>query len=672
MGRRRRARPTYEPAASAGARGPTLRTAPVASIDRIAGRDSGRPRRGLSPRSGSTRERALARRPRSCSRIPPADRASRSRSFALFGATPRGRDGLAPSGGAEPGDEIGQRRQHEEALAGARVRDGQPLRVVAGRVPLTGAAGAPGGILAASLRRPLHPNPMAPEDEEVQVERARAPARPLATPERALEPLERDQQRERTRGGVGTDRDVERHDGVAKLGLVDDADRCRGVEPRDAGQPGARHGGEAVDRGRQGASRVADVRPQPDVRARPSQPAASRGTVSGMPPVFVRILHAKPGPQAGPLERALIAARAELAERHRHGFQAVGAADVRIIAGPPDDLSFGARLRDIAAEAPENGAGGIVVLGSGAVPLATRGDRRAFVVAAAGSAPAALANNVYSADIVAIAGSTLLRDLRKLPDLPSDNALPRWLAEVAEVPVTARDRWRLAIDLDSPLDLLLLGRAADVDRPDAAGVTLDAVTARLAGIRAILANRRAELVVAGRTSAGTLRALERGSACRVRAFVEERGLRASSPLALGAGGGGEGRPTRRPPRSSLGLLVDRDGPAALGALLAELGDGAVVDTRVLMAHRWGADERGWPRTEDRFAADLLLPDRIADPWLRALVRGLRDASIPVLAGGHTLVGPGIRLLAARTAGPGATWATRPAPAARLAPTGRPR
>ena len=106
---------------------------------------------------------------------------------------------------------------------------------------------------------------------------------------------------------------------------------------------------------------------------------------------------------------------------------------------------------------------------------------------------------------------------------------------------------------------------------------------------------------------------------------------------------------RRPPRSTLGLLVDRDGPEALGGLLAELGDGAVVDTRILMAHRFGADEAAWPPAEDRFAADLLLPDRIADPWLHALTTGLRDAPIPVLAGGHTLVGPGIRLLAARMA-----------------------
>jgi len=385
-----------------------------------------------------------------------------------------------------------------------------------------------------------------------------------------------------------------------------------------------------------------------------------------MPPVAVRILHAEAGPQAGPLERTLIGARADLAERHRRGFLSAGATDVRVVAGPPDGISFGARLRGLAAEALDAGAGGLVVLGSGAMPLATARDRRAFVTAAGGLVPAALANNVYSADIVALSGATLLRDLHDLPDLPADNAFPRWLAEVAGVPVSGLGRWRLGIDLDSPLDLLLTGRAVDAARLRMAGLDIDAVVERLARVRAILADRRAELVLAGRTSAGTLRALERGAACRVRALVEERGLRAASTLALGAAhigpdGGDAADPgavavrnrgavaARRPPRSTLGLLVDRDGPEALGGLLAELGDGAVVDTRVLMAHRFGADEVAWPPAEDRFAADLLLPDRIADPWLHALITGLRDAPIPVLAGGHTLVGPGIRLLAARMA-----------------------
>jgi hypothetical protein len=402
-----------------------------------------------------------------------------------------------------------------------------------------------------------------------------------------------------------------------------------------------------------------------------------------MPPVAVRILHAEAGPHAGPLERALIAARAELATRHRRGFEEAGATDVRVVGGPPDSLPFGARLRGLVSEALESGASGLIVLGSGAVPLATQADRRTFVTAAEGSASAALANNVYSADIVAISGATLLRDLRDVPYLPADNALPRWLAEVAGVPVSGLDRWRLGVDLDSPLDLLLVGRSADAARLRKAGIPLEAVETGLQRIGAILGDRRAELVLAGRTSARTLRALERGTACRVRALVEERGLRAASTLAFGTAGGtsaeissvrdgggsddtgasGDVALARRPPRSTLGLLLDRDGPAALGALLAELGDGAVIDTRVLMAHRWGADEAGWPPPEDRFAADLLLPDRIGDPWLRALVEGLRDAPIPILAGGHTLVGPGMRLLATRTA-----WAARAArPARRTSP-----
>ena len=69
-------------------------------------------------------------------------------------------------------------------------------------------------------------------------------------------------------------------------------------------------------------------------------------------------------------------------------------------------------------------------------------------------------------------------------------------------------------------------------------------------------NRRAELLVAGRVSASTLRWLERGVACRVRALVEERGLRAATRLAQAARHGAG----QRPPRSVLGELLDRDGP----------------------------------------------------------------------------------------------------------------
>jgi hypothetical protein len=359
--------------------------------------------------------------------------------------------------------------------------------------------------------------------------------------------------------------------------------------------------------------------------------------------VDVIILHPAPGPGAGPLERGLAEARLRLAERHRASFETTGAASTRLVAGGSDGRPFGARLRELLTDHPPGR--GLVILGSGAAPLATTTDLRTFLTAAAETRPTALANNRYSADMLAVSGPATVT-LAGLPDdFPSDNALPRWLDEVGRVPVRdLRARWRLAVDLDSPLDVLLiatgggpsaehLGRGAD------AGVVAR-IRGRLEAIRRVLRDPRAELVVAGRTSASTLGWLERHTRCRVRALVEERGLRASSPLAIGDSGPLPGRP----PKSVLGMVLDRDGPAALGPRLAQLGDAALVDSRVLLAHRCGPDETGWPPAEARFASDLLDPGAVDDPWLGTLTASAADAPIPVLLGGHTLVGPGLRLI----------------------------
>ena len=359
-----------------------------------------------------------------------------------------------------------------------------------------------------------------------------------------------------------------------------------------------------------------------------------------MPPVTVLVLAPAPAAEAGPLERRLEAAWSVLGEHHRRGFLAAGADEVVIRREPPDDTPYGSRLRRLVGElAP---AGGLVVLGAGSIPLATAADRRAFVAAAAADAPGVLANHRASADAVAIArAAEALRDVP--PDLRSDNALPRWLAEAAGIPV--RDlaaRRRLAMDVDSPLDLLLLegaDGAPALQPPDDAEA--EAVRTRLARIRELARDPGAELVVAGRTSAADLRWAERHTRSRTRALAEERGLR-TAPI-----GATLGRPNRRPARSVLGLLLDRDGPGSLGAHLAELGDGALVDSRVLLAHRHGADERGWPPAEDRFASDLLLADRVRDPWLAELTRAAAEAPVPVVLGAHSLVGPGLRLALGR-------------------------
>jgi hypothetical protein len=362
--------------------------------------------------------------------------------------------------------------------------------------------------------------------------------------------------------------------------------------------------------------------------------------------VDVIILHPLPGPGTGPLERGLAEARRTLAERNGAAFAAAGAATVRVVAGVPDGRPFGARLHEIRADLPPGR--GLVVLGSGALPLAEAADFQAFVAAAGAAEPTALANNRYSADIVAVSGPATAILARLPEDFPGDNALPRWLDEVGGLPVRdLRTRWRLAVDLDSPLDVILATRrrrAAGTEATEVAGhAAVERIQARRAGVRRVLDDPRAELIVAGRTSAATIGWLERHARCRVRALVEERGLRASSPLAVSGLTPGP----RRPSRSILGLVLERDGPAALGVRLAELADAALVDSRVLLAHRFGSDEAGWPGAEDRFASDLLDPDAVDDPWLAALTASAAAASIPVLLGGHSLVGPGVRLVGRR-------------------------
>ncbi len=307
--------------------------------------------------------------------------------------------------------------------------------------------------------------------------------------------------------------------------------------------------------------------------------------------------------------------------------------------------SFGAALRSLAAEVTStagDAAPGLVVLGAGAVPLLGRANARRLVAVAVSGERRGLTNNRYSSDVCAVGDARVLRDL---PSLPGDNALPRWLSERAGIPVAQLPgRDRLALDLDTPLDLALLALARGTPpalRRLASAEHLE--VPRLAELRAVLGDPRRELLVFGRASSFGMALLERRARCRVRFLAEERGLRASSPLAQ--------QPVphdsaTRPPRATLGRLLEaRGGAGALADTVAELADGAILDSRVLLADRLGPDEAGWPSPEDRFASDLLRPAAVRDRWLGELTASAAGAAIPILLGGHTLVGPGLGVLA---------------------------
>ena len=190
---------------------------------------------------------------------------------------------------------------------------------------------------------------------------------------------------------------------------------------------------------------------------------------------------------------------------------------------------------------------------------------------------------------------------RDVPDLPGDNALPRWLAEARGLrgrrPAPAAGA--SAIDIDGPLDLVLTAtRRGPAPRRSTSGRSAPRLAARP---RLVAADPRAELLVAGRTSAATLPGSSGTRPSRTRALVEERGLRTGARRAS----------DRR--ASVLGALLDRDGPASLGDASGRARRRG--DHRHARPARPSARRRrsGWPAPEDRFASDLLLPDGIARP-----------------------------------------------------------
>lgn len=256
-----------------------------------------------------------------------------------------------------------------------------------------------------------------------------------------------------------------------------------------------------------------------------------------------------------------------------------------------------------------------------------------------------VANNRFSADAFVVAGD-LDRALHALVECETDNAAPRRLEAAG---FTWRDvgaqRWA-RFDVDTTLDLALLRLASRLagTRPLDQAVRAFLEMGRLPGGRPlevphferlgeVIRDRSAELVVAGRVAGPTFAELETETACRVRALVEERGMRSAS------------RAQR--PRSFLAALMRRSSPADLVGELAGLGDAVVLDTRVLMAAVAGsADAAAWPPEEERFASDFGQHDRIGTPWLRELTEAAVRAAVPVVMGGHALVSDGLRIIVA--------------------------
>ncbi|HEX2221624.1 MAG TPA: hypothetical protein VHK06_03795 [Candidatus Limnocylindria bacterium] len=316
---------------------------------------------------------------------------------------------------------------------------------------------------------------------------------------------------------------------------------------------------------------------------------------------------------------------------------------LRAVDGPrPPPFHWGRWFAAQARHALEAADAGVDAIGyAGAGSLALLGDAAldALLSPVRGEA---VANNRFSADAWVAAGDTD-RVLAALEACDSDNAAPRALETLGFHVRDLGGEPFSRFDVDTPLDLALLRLATRLPttRRLDGRVSGYLEMARLPGDRPlevphlarlgdVIRDRTAELVVAGRVPSATLGHLETETACRVRAFVEERGMRSAR--------------TARP-RSFLARWLERLGPADLVGELSRLGDAVVLDSRVVMAALAGtSDGAAWPPPEERFASDFGDATPIATVWLRELTAAAAGASAPILLGGHALVSDGLRVI----------------------------
>lgn len=251
-------------------------------------------------------------------------------------------------------------------------------------------------------------------------------------------------------------------------------------------------------------------------------------------------------------------------------------------------------------------------------------------VAGQGATPPriAVANNLHSCDWLGFSDASAALSVIRTAE--RDNGLAWRLQEEARYDVRTLPGLNAAagMDLDTPTDLAIVRQHPRCGNHLLAALgdpLLDRVPVKAFIDTAVRSGSRLALI--GRVAPVAWQALSQATQAWIRVFSEERGMVASARL------------DRAEVKSLLLTLLKLLGPEGFFRELAGVADAAILDSRVLMAA-----SGNHVSAAERFASDLLLPDQIANPWLREFTAAAAAAPIPVLLGGHGAVAGGLHAL----------------------------
>ncbi len=290
---------------------------------------------------------------------------------------------------------------------------------------------------------------------------------------------------------------------------------------------------------------------------------------------------------------------------------------VEHVASPIGPIHVGHYLNEVSQKFQ---AKRLLYFGGGSAPLLSDIELSHVIDWLVNNESGVITNNKYSSDWAGIINPSLLAYWQDR--LPKDNMLGWVLSTEAGLPVkdlapSASSR----LDIDTPTDLQTL----DIHPSTQANLrhcldSLSLDTNRLKAFLRVLAEPASQVFIAGRLSPEPWRNLNQVTQSWIRVISEERGMISS------------GRQSRGEVYSIFAEHIASVGLEQFFLTLADQVQGALIDTRVLLAHH-----KRWPPDGDRFASDLGLVEQIDDDWLREFTSYATNAPIPVVLGGHGLL-----------------------------------
>ncbi|MFP4456447.1 MAG: hypothetical protein ACLFPS_02190 [Clostridia bacterium] len=265
----------------------------------------------------------------------------------------------------------------------------------------------------------------------------------------------------------------------------------------------------------------------------------------------------------------------------------------------------------------------VFYLGGAAGPLITVEEINQFCIEVKNTPEIVMTNNVQSSDMIVFAPADAINRIHVFP--VKDNPLGNLLRDAGLKKVLMPHSTGIHFDIDTPTDMLVLSLNPSIGpNVKQAFKELNYNADHLIRAKHYLALPYADVILSGRVGSPVITHVNTMVRCRLRVYSEERGMKYLK------------REENELVKSLIAKMIDIMGMNEFFNYMSKIAHVMFFDSRIVYAHN-----NLHLIENDRFYADLLLPEKVKDPYAKKLTEEIMKAKIPVVPGGHSLVAGGM-------------------------------